>query len=81
MPQLSGMVLEGQDPETRIQNVIDGASWIVEADQSLVDQGKQEILNKISNDSWVPPFTWSMTWINIPPQEAQQELRTEILSA
>lgn len=81
MPAVSGMVFEGQDPETRINNVITSASWIPPDDMSLVNQGKQQVLDRITNESWVAPYVWRIRWINIPPQEAQQSVATEIEQA
>lgn len=81
MPQISGMVMEGQDPETRIDQVITSASWIPQDDMFLVQQGKDEILTNIVNQEWAPPFEWSIVWVNIPAQEAQQSVTTGIISS
>lgn len=78
MPEISGMVLEGQDPETRIDQVIASASWILPADMSLVEQGKAEVLDRIAEESWVLPLVWRIGWVNIPAQEAQQSVETGI---
>lgn len=79
MPAISGMVMNGQDPATRIQNVIDSATWIPSGDMFLVEQGKQEVLDTISNESRVAPYEWRIQWANTPPQEAEQWVETTII--
>ena len=81
MPQISGMVFEGQNPETRVQDVITSASWITESDMPLVLQGKQAVFDEIENSNWEAPFMWTIQWINIPAQQAQQQVNINVQSS
>lgn len=75
------MVLVGQNPQSRINDVINSAKWISPQDAGLVNQGRGELLSKINSENWEPPFVWYIRWINIPPQEAQQSVETSIEDA
>lgn len=81
MPEISGMVLVGQNPQSRINDVINSATWITPQDKGLVNQGRGELLSRITSENWEPPFVWNIRWINIPPQEAQQSVETDIEGA
>lgn len=81
MPAISGMVLVGQNPQSRINDVINGATWITPQDASLVNQGRGELFSMIGSENWEPPFVWNIRWTNIPAQEAQQSFETDIEGA
>lgn len=79
MPQIMGRVGEGQDPEARIQNVIDACSWILPDDMPLVLDGKAQIIDRIDNENWEPPYIWNIKWVNIPPSDGEQSLDVGII--
>lgn len=81
MPNISAMVLEGQDPETRINDVISSRPDITGHDLDLVNQGKAELLTKIDNENWEAPYVWNITWMYAPPQEAQETVYVDIIDA